>query len=172
MWGPPHVQHGPPGRPRPLEPFPTFWDSSDGIFSFDCRSSSSPCFLTDCGQAYEVPIHMCDTAIPRSRFVPSRTPCHLIDVRAHVVHVVSRRTPCVAVPNCMNAKASILGVFVHFPCADFAVQDLVKSVIIVDILLLGYQRLHGFREVGRYYLHELCLKSFIVQTKVRVLLQF
>ena len=62
--------------------------------------------------------------------------------------------------------------FVHFPCADFAVQDMVKSVVIVDVLLLGYQRLHGFREVGRYYLHEQCLKSFIVQTKVRVLLQF
>ena len=71
----------------------------------------SPCILTDCGQAYEVPIHMCDTAIPRSRSVPSRTQCHLIDMRAHVV---SRRTLCVAVLNCMDAKASLFGRLLSF----------------------------------------------------------
>ena len=60
----------------------------------------------------------------------------------------------------MDAKASLSGVYVHFPCAEFVVQDLFKSVIIVDILPLSEQRPHGFHEVVQYYLHEQCFKGF------------
>ena len=110
----------------------------------------TPCFFTDCGQAYEVPIQYVTLPFFHSPDV-YRLVLHvtLIDMRAHVV---SCQTLCVTVPNGMNAKASLSGVYVHFPCAEFVVQDLFKSVIIVDILPLSEQRPHGFHEVVRYYL--------------------
>ena len=73
-------------------------------------------------------------------------------------------------PTAWMPRLPFLGVLVHSPCAAFAVEDFVHSVIIVDILHLGQQRLHGFHEVGRYYLHEQGMKGFTVQIKVRFLL--